>query len=299
GTVREQRAAFVAHLLMESPVTKPRTRFLYSNAGYGLLGYIAERLTDKSFEQAMRDEVFAPLGLTSAAVGMPQEVRNPPGWTGHLRTPRGFEAVIPPREGLPALMPAGLMSCTIQEFAKISALLCEIEAGTPTDFISPATAMKLPELRPGPGGEGGILFGGDGHYTAAFALWPSKGLAIVVQSNAGDSDDLCEAMLNAVREVVAPDVPAWTAGTAPQDPDRPRFGFQIRADDDTWLIVGVVPDSPAAKGGLKAGDQIMAINGIQLTRMPEDDRMIAVGNSPLKLDIDRNGKSVRVTLVLR
>ena len=162
-----------------------------------------------------------------------------------------------------------------------------------------ATAMKLPELRPGPGGEGAVFFGGDGHYTAAFALWPSKGLAIVVQSNAGDSDDLCEAMINAVRDVVAPDVLAWTPAAATQDPDRPRYGFQLRADDDTWIIVGVVADSPAAKGGLEAGDQIMAINGIPLAQMPEDDRMIAVGESPLKLDVERKGKSVHVTLVLR
>ena len=247
----------------------------------------------------MRDEVFVPLGLSSAAVGMPQEVRNPPGWTGHLRTPQGFEPVIPPRKGLPALMPAGFMSCTIQDFAKISALLCDIEAKKPNEFISPATAKKLPELRPGPAGEGQIFFGGDGHYTAAFALWPSKGLAIVVQSNAGSSDGLCEAMINAVRGIVAPDVPARAGGQAESDPDRPRYGFQIRAEDDDWIVEEVFANSRAAKGGLLAGDRIVAINGTPLSQMPEDDRMAAVRKSPLKLVVERNAKSIRLTLSLR
>jgi len=299
GTAHEQRAAFVAHLLMEKPATKPKSRFLYSNAGYGLLGYIAECLTNKSFEQAMRDEVFTPLGMSSTTVGMPQEVRNPPGWTGHMRTPKGFEAVVPPREGLPALMPAGFMSCTIRDFAKISDLLCDIEAKKPTSFLSPATVLNLPELRPGGGGEGGILFGGDGHYTAAFALWPSKGLAIVVQSNAGSSDGLCAAMINAVRDVVAPDIQAKTGGPTADDPDRPRYGFQILAENESWVVAEVFANSRAAKGGLLAGDRIIAINGTQLAKMPEDDRMAEVRKSPLKLDVERDGKSVRVTLTLR
>ena len=34
GSPREQRAAFVAHLLSEPPTAPPKTRFVYSNAGY-------------------------------------------------------------------------------------------------------------------------------------------------------------------------------------------------------------------------------------------------------------------------
>lgn len=202
---RDARAAFVAHLLSEAPAAPPRTRFLYSNAGYGLLGHIAERVADKSYEQLIRDEVFRPLGMSSAFVGMPRSDADGAGWGGHEKSSKGFEPIAKERSGLPAIAPAGLMSCNISDFARLGAALVEVEAGKTSAFLGEASIGKLPELRPGAKGmEGEIFFGGDGYFTAAFALWKSEGLAIVVQTNAGDSDDVCEATIKAVRAVVTP-----------------------------------------------------------------------------------------------
>ena len=300
GSAREQRAAFIAHLLSEPPAAAPKTRFVYSNAGYGLLGHIAERLADKSFEQLMRDEVFRPLGMSSAIVGLPGGVTSVLGWGGHERSPQGFQPVERVRPGLPGIAPAGLMSCSIEDFAKLGAALVDVESGKPTDFLGRTAIERLPELRPGSrGGEGEIFFGGDGQYTAAFALWPSKGLAIVVQTNGGDSDDVCEAIVEAVRNAVAPEIPAQK-GQPSASGGRPRYGFAIVAegDDDNWLVGPVVAGSPAETGGLKQGDRILAINGTPLAKLALEDRKAALQQPTVILQIERDGKPVDLTLRL-
>jgi len=300
GSTREQRAAFIAHLLSEPPAAAPKTRFVYSNAGYGLLGHIAERLADKSFEQLMRDEVFRPLGMSSAIVGLPGDTASVPGWGGHERTPQGFQPVERVRPGLPGIAPAGLMSCSIEDFAKLGAALVDVETGKPTDFLGKTAIERLPELRPGSrGGEGEIFLGGDGQYTAAFALWPSKGLAIVVQTNGGDSDDVCEAIVDAVRNAVAPEIPAQK-GQPPAPGGRPRYGFAIivEGDDDNWLVGPVVAGSPAETGGLKQGDRILAINGTPLANLALEDRKAALQQPTVILQIERDGKPVDLTLRL-
>ena len=61
-------------------VAKPGERFQYSNIGFGILGYAIGRVSGKSYEQFMREEVFEPLGLKnteipSAAPARPWAVR--------------------------------------------------------------------------------------------------------------------------------------------------------------------------------------------------------------------------------
>jgi len=43
--------------------TPPGTRVMYDNCGYGLLGVVLERMTGKSFHQAVKDLVITPLSL--------------------------------------------------------------------------------------------------------------------------------------------------------------------------------------------------------------------------------------------
>ncbi len=299
GGPREQRAAFIAKLLSEPPSAPPKTKFVYSNGGYGLLGHIAERLADKPYEQLMRDEVFRPLDMKTAIIGVPGDGSNIPGWGGNLRGKDGFEPA-PPRKGLPGIAPAGLMSMSIEDFAKLAAALVQVEAGKPGEFLSAAAIEKLPELRPGTRGEGEIFFGGDGHYTAAFALWPSKGLGVVVESNAGDSDDLCSALVKAVRATVDPS--ADSSETAQGGGGRGKYGFRLMVeadgDNESLSIMGVEPGSPAEKGGMKKGDIILAINGLPLEKLSQEDRMAEFKKSPLKLRVKRDGKPVEFTLQL-
>jgi CubicO group peptidase (beta-lactamase class C family) len=51
-------------------VTIPGERWQYSNLGFGLLDYVIERLSGKSYADFMRQEVFVPLGMTHSSVGI-------------------------------------------------------------------------------------------------------------------------------------------------------------------------------------------------------------------------------------
>ena len=44
-------------------VTKPGERYQYSNLGYGILDYVIERASGKTYPAFMREEVFEPLSL--------------------------------------------------------------------------------------------------------------------------------------------------------------------------------------------------------------------------------------------
>jgi CubicO group peptidase (beta-lactamase class C family) len=44
---------------------KPGERFAYSNSGYLLLGYIIEKVTGKSYEQVLRENIFTPLKMNN------------------------------------------------------------------------------------------------------------------------------------------------------------------------------------------------------------------------------------------
>lgn len=43
---------------------RPGTQWSYSNSGYMLLGYIIEKVTGQPYEQAVRERIFKPLGMT-------------------------------------------------------------------------------------------------------------------------------------------------------------------------------------------------------------------------------------------
>jgi CubicO group peptidase (beta-lactamase class C family) len=53
------------------PEHAPGEAFQYSNMGYMLAGFIAAQAAQKPWEQLMREEVFQPLGMTSANFGLP------------------------------------------------------------------------------------------------------------------------------------------------------------------------------------------------------------------------------------
>lgn len=53
-------------------VYQPDDLYQYSNFGYGVLDYIIERVSEKTYPDFLRDEVFIPLGMNNTAVLIPQ-----------------------------------------------------------------------------------------------------------------------------------------------------------------------------------------------------------------------------------
>ena len=54
---------------------EPGTKWVYSNIGYGLLGFLIEAVDKRSFSEAMRQRVFNPLGMNSSSPVISNEIR--------------------------------------------------------------------------------------------------------------------------------------------------------------------------------------------------------------------------------
>jgi D-alanyl-D-alanine carboxypeptidase len=53
----------------------PGKRFLYSNTGYNILGFLIEALDKRPFAEAMRARMLTPLGMTASAANISNELR--------------------------------------------------------------------------------------------------------------------------------------------------------------------------------------------------------------------------------
>ncbi|HEX3096828.1 MAG TPA: serine hydrolase domain-containing protein [Usitatibacter sp.] len=117
-----QRAAVARHYLSLPSASKPGA-FAYSNLGYIIAGSIAESRTGKTWEDLVRTEVFAPLGITQAGFG-------PPGTAARIDQPRGhqpgahglraLEPGAPGADNPPALGPAGTINISLADWARFA-----------------------------------------------------------------------------------------------------------------------------------------------------------------------------------
>lgn len=104
--------------LLEWLLSQPRPAepgFLYSNVGYALLGHIVESIEGKPWETRIADEVFQPLGLTTAAFG-PLPPEGSTGAWGHVVR----DGVIEPVriDNPPPLGPAGRVHLSIEDWSR-------------------------------------------------------------------------------------------------------------------------------------------------------------------------------------
>ncbi|MFS8097216.1 serine hydrolase [Lentzea alba] len=67
GTGDDCVEKYVATLHETPQLFAPGERFSYNNAGYTVLGRVIETVRGKSYDECLRDHLFAPLGLTHAA----------------------------------------------------------------------------------------------------------------------------------------------------------------------------------------------------------------------------------------
>lgn len=122
--IAEQRTNAVETILATPP--KQPGRFRYSNLGYTLVGAAIDRVSGSTYEQALGDYVFEPLGMHSVGFGAPAQVR------GHRSRFRlgpvaaGAGSAVEPGEvnsdNPPLLTPAGRMHLSIGDWATFQRL---------------------------------------------------------------------------------------------------------------------------------------------------------------------------------
>ena len=188
----QQRVAYVARALSEAPAA-PAGTFSYSNTGYLIAAVIAERLTGVNYEDLMRREVFAPLGMTSAGFGPTHEGQP----AGHHD---GRPATGPQDANPMMLAPAGNIHLSMRDWAKFC--LDQMAGARGKGKLLSGASYRMMQT-PLPGGPNGLGWGvadsimgrkgpvlthagSDGNWYALVALFPQTGNGVLVAANAGE-----------------------------------------------------------------------------------------------------------------
>lgn len=122
NSLRDQRRTIVERILA-APPPGPRGDFAYGNANYVLAGAAIEAITGVPWEEAMRAEVFTPLGLSSAGFGAPATaVGGGANAWGHRRAGEADAVAVDPSDpgsdNPQALGPAGTVHMTVADYGR-------------------------------------------------------------------------------------------------------------------------------------------------------------------------------------
>ena len=112
ASMTDQRRALAGAMLASPPAGTPGA-FAYGNGNYILLGAVIERITGGSWEEAMRAEVFEPLGITTGGFGAPQGDQ-PWGHSGG----QSVDPTGPVTDNPLALGPAGTVHMTLEDYGR-------------------------------------------------------------------------------------------------------------------------------------------------------------------------------------
>jgi len=134
------------------PVTTPGTDFHYGSGNYLVLGAVIEQLTSVSYEQAMLTRIFVPLGMSSAAFGMPASIPFYYQPHGHYREPEPPHDMKVNNLACPPIWnPAGSCYMTVQDWLKFLGLHATGSEGLLT--LDPAVLTDLHTPFPQPPGD--------------------------------------------------------------------------------------------------------------------------------------------------
>jgi CubicO group peptidase (beta-lactamase class C family) len=126
GPLDEQRRQLLKLVFNDKPSSPPGTEYEYSNCGYAIAGAMCEQVTGRTWEDLMREQIFDPLGMTTAGFG-------PPGTPGQTDQPWGHQLgffrrrwkAFPPGEkksdNPAAIGPAGIVHCSLSDWARFAA----------------------------------------------------------------------------------------------------------------------------------------------------------------------------------
>jgi len=191
---------FVRSLGDRRLVADPGERFSYSNIGYNVLGDLLAKVSGRSFESTMREEVLVPAGMPNSSFLWTDVARDVQVWP-HLRAPE-----MSPTQGYPyhrADAPSSFLHTTVTDLCHWA--IISLKRGSPAglSLLSPAGygSMWTPVAKRGdpPGlyeemglgwslghyqGAATICHGGAGFgWTAFLLLLPEKDCAGVLMCN--------------------------------------------------------------------------------------------------------------------
>ncbi len=240
--------------------------FSYCNSGFVLMGRVIEKLTGQTWDAAMREKLFAPLGLTHT-VTLPEEALLLRAAVGHVGS-ADEDPKPAPVWGLPRNMgSAGLITATAKDvlgFARLHLVGGLTPSGERILTSASATAMTekhadLPDKH-SLGDSWGLgwirdewsgrrVIGHDGNtigQSAFLRLLPDQGLAVTLLTNGGNTRDLFEELY---REIFAE--LADVAMPRPLTPPSPPVTVDGSRHVGVYERAGVLMEVLSEKDGLR------------------------------------------------
>jgi CubicO group peptidase (beta-lactamase class C family) len=227
----------LADVLADQPRPLPAGRqFHYSNPGFALLGALAGRLRGHSWDEAVRREILAPLGMTRTTL------RARPPHAGGFAVHPWADAMQPePAEHTGHMAPAGDLWSTADDLCRFAAFLLNGD-----DRVLPAATLEEMRAHASPPSGGGgyglgiqvveraerTLFGHGGSMPGFLAtLWvsPDDGLGAVTLANATAGPAIGEIAADLI-DIVASHEPRLPERWKPQ----PGIGADLLALTGLW-----------------------------------------------------------------
>lgn len=132
-------AALVAAHVGAQPVLEPGSRLHYSNLGYGLLGAVVAEVTGRTWADALRAEVLAPLGLDRTTYQ-----QRPPFAEGFSVDALTGALTSEPLPDTGAMAPAGQLWSTVADLSRWATAL--VDPGRSVLTEASLVAMRTPQV---------------------------------------------------------------------------------------------------------------------------------------------------------
>ncbi|MGI8867412.1 MAG: serine hydrolase [Mycobacteriales bacterium] len=267
--------------------------FSYCNTGYVIAGRVIEVLTGMTWDQAMRERLFTPLGLQHTCT-FPEEALLHRTAVGHLGEP-GQPAHTAPAVGLPrSVGPAGLICASVGDVLAFARL--HLSGGLTRDgtrLLSQASTTLMREQQVDlpdayslgdSWGLGWIRYGWDRHrlvghdgatigQTAFLRLLPDSGLAVCLLTSGGLPHDLYHDLIGeVVTELAGVRMPAPI-----EPPARPPDVDPVRYDPDRYDPDRYDPDrymGTYERTGMRT--EVFEVDGRLRVRMTETGPLAAL-----------------------
>ena len=211
GDDLDGRTTAIKTLLSRAP-TQPVGTFQYANTGYVTLGAALERVTHRRWEDLMRTDLFAPLGMTSCGFGAPTGAAP----RGHRRDGDALVAESEHADNPPSNAPAGGIHCSLRDWGRFLAVVLAGARGEHVALVSDASMKRLLTsaadakdneryaggwsftTRPWAGGTTLTHSGSNTLWRATAWIAPAKNMSFVAVSNAPDFGPVDEAFSTTV-----------------------------------------------------------------------------------------------------
>lgn len=198
----EGRKFVTEKVLSSPPEEKPGQKFIYSNTNYVIVGALLEKITGKSWETLMKEEIFNPLNMPSCGFGPQADPNtNPPTEPWPHKLVNGTANAVTPdffADNPPTVGPAGTVHCSMADWAKFIQVHLDGANGHNTRILKAASFAKLHESY----SDKTFTYGGwtrvdaQGRYALAYVgsntmnvaevwLFPISNMAAIAVTNAG------------------------------------------------------------------------------------------------------------------